>query len=414
MASVRKFRDNWVADYRDQWGKRHREKPEGHYENKAQEKRAAHKLLKKRLDDVDRGTYSNTARTLTFTKLADLYLESKVNIRPSTRRNYESVITLYLKPYFGSWKVRQISAADIERYRNDLSNGLPTPILDAFAQRFRKSSSALSQARARQRAKRRKAPSVRTVNKTLTLLVMIFNYAARHRWIDFNPAEHVEKLKLPVVLDDRGIDSNILTPAEIRLLLDAAEPARRDSSGTIKSNHYRLLIQVAVFTGMRSGEIRGLQWGDIDWISRHVHIRRSWKEGEFHLPKTKTSARRIELPEFLISELRNWKLACPVSQHDLVFPNLSGKPMSSANLLQRGFYPALRRAGIRKIRFHDLRHTYASLLIAGGEDIVRVSRLLGHSSPNITLSVYAHMLPEQHYSTVALLEKLLATNQDQL
>ena len=71
--------------------------------------------------------------------------------------------------------------------------------------------------------------------------------------------------------------------------------------------------------------------------------------------------------------------------------------MSNTNLLQRGFYPALRRAGLCKIRFHDLRHTFASLLIANGEDIVRVSRLLGHSSPTVTLNVYSHILPNEHY-----------------
>ncbi len=107
--------------------------------------------------------------------------------------------------------------------------------------------------------------------------------------------------------------------------------------------------------------------------------------------------RRIDLPEFLVTELRTWRLACPNGGDDLVFPNLAGNPMSSTNLLQRGFYPALRRAGLRRIRFHDLRHTFASLLIANGEVIVRVSRLLGHSSPMLTLNVYSHMLPNDHY-----------------
>ncbi len=257
MASVRKFRENWVADYRDQWGKRHREKPEGHFDNKAQQKRAAHTLLKKRLDDVDRGTYSRIAQNLTFSKLADLYLESKVNIRPSTRRNYESVITLYLKPYFGTWKVRQISAADIEHFRNGFSTGVPTPIRDAFAKRIRESRPALSQARAQQRAKT-KTLSPRSVNKALTLLVMIFNYASRHRWIDFNPAKHVEKLKELVSTDGHPIDTNVLSPEEIRRLLNAAEPAHRDKGGMLRSNNYRLLIQFAIFTGVRSGEIRGV------------------------------------------------------------------------------------------------------------------------------------------------------------
>jgi integrase len=91
-----------------------------------------------------------------------------------------------------------------------------------------------------------------------------------------------------------------------------------------------------------------------------------------------------------------------------VFPNLAGSPISNANLLQRAFYPALRRAGLRKIRFHDLRHTFASLLIANGEDIVRVSRLLGHANPTITLKVYSHMLPKEHYGTTQRLLEMVS------
>ncbi|MGH8306612.1 MAG: site-specific integrase, partial [Steroidobacteraceae bacterium] len=88
--------------------------------------------------------------------------------------------------------------------------------------------------------------------------------------------------------------------------------------------------------------------------------------------------------------------ACPNSLYDLVFPNLDGQPMSHTNLLQRGFYPALKRAGLRRIRFHDLRHTYASLMISNGEDIVRVSRLMGHANASITLNVYSHLMPREH------------------
>lgn len=411
MASVRKFRNNWVADYRDQWGKRHREKPEGSFENRTQQKRAAHALLKKRLDDVDRGTYSPESKNLTFSKLADAYLASKVNVRPSTRRNYSGIIEIYLKPYFGSWKARHISAADIERYRNEMANGRPSPIAEAYAKRMRKERPALSQARAMQRVNM-KSPSVRTINKTLTLLVMIFNYACRHRLVDFNPGEHVEKLKREFSVDDGSIDANVLSPKEVRKLIDAAEPERRDKKGALRSNNYRLIIQFAIFTGMRSGEIRGLRWGDIDWNSNSVYVRRSWKEGRFHAPKTKASARHIELPASLASILRKWQIACPSSDDDLVFPNLCGKPISGANLLQRGFYPALRRAGLRRIRFHDLRHTFASLMIANGEDIVRVSRLLGHSTPTVTLSVYSHMLPNDHYESANRLQTMIYGDQE--
>jgi integrase len=89
-----------------------------------------------------------------------------------------------------------------------------------------------------------------------------------------------------------------------------------------------------------------------------------------------------------------WRLKCPKGEHDLVFPNNEGNPMDAANLIHRGFEPAVRRAGLRKIRFHDLRHTAASLLLANGVDVVAVSRLLGHSSPIVTLSIYSHAIPK--------------------
>jgi integrase len=101
----------------------------------------------------------------------------------------------------------------------------------------------------------------------------------------------------------------------------------------------------------------------------------------------------VDLPAELVQELRRWQLACPPGAHDLVFPNGAGKPEDHANLLHRGFYPALRRAGLRKIRFHDLRHTYASLLIANGENVKRIQSLMGHSSATVTLDVYGHLMP---------------------
>jgi integrase len=406
MACVRLHHARWVADYVDEFGQRHRERPEGSFENKAQERRAAQALLSRRLEEIQRHAYTPPSERLIFGEVARRYLESKVGIRSTTRRSYASLIELYLTPYFGERKIHQISAADIERYRTHLAIERPPPIASAFAARLMAERPGLSRARAKQRVAMSK-PGVRTINKSLTLLVMIFNYAARHRWVDYNPAEHVEKLRAPVSPDGEALDSNILTPAEVRTLIEAAEPARRAANGELAATGYRLIIQTAVFTGMRSGELRGLQWGDIDWLSRQIHVRRAWKEGEFTQPKTQASVRRIDLPEFLVNELREWRLACPKGKHDLVFPNLVGNPISAANLLQRGFYPALRRAGLRRIRFHDLRHTFASLLIANGEDIVRVSRLLGHASPAITLKVYSHMLPREHYRSTEVLSTLV-------
>ena len=146
---------------------------------------------------------------------------------------------------------------------------------------------------------------------------------------------------------------------------------------------------MATLTGLREGELLGLAWGDIDWQSQQVHVRRQYTAGRFSDLKTAASRRRVDLPGELVAELRRWRLACPPGPHDLVFPNTMGNAEVPSSLLDRGFYPTLRRAGLRRIRFHDLRHTYASLLIANGENI----GAFGHSSAKMTLDTYAHLLP---------------------
>ena len=141
-----------------------------------------------------------------------------------------------------------------------------------------------------------------------------------------------------------------------------------------------MLISFALLTGCRAGEILGAAWNHIDWESGEFRVRRAFREGHFHEPKTRTSYRSIALPGFLLKELKVW-LACPQNPHDLIFPNLDGRPMSYWNLMARGFHPALKRGGIRRIRFHDLRHTFASLMISNGEDIVRCRDAWGTPTP---------------------------------
>jgi integrase len=373
--------------------------PHGDF-NLTQQRIAAEELLKRRKSEVRRGQHLPASQRPTFEQLCDRYVQSKVNVRPSTLRNYRGLIDLYLRPYFSSWKIETISGAEVEGFRSQLHQGLPHPIAAALAARKLAANPKWSKARAKLASARTK-PGVRTINKVLTVLKMIFNYACRHRWLESNPAEHIEHLRDTKPIDERAIDGNILSPDEIRKLIESTD-----------DNHYRAIIQMAVFTGMRQGEILGLKWGDVDWNSRQVHVRRAWKEGAFTEPKTRNSIRRVDLPEFLALDLKKWKLRCPKGELDLVFPNGAGRPESHSNLLQRGFYPALRRAGLRKIRFHDLRHTFASLMLANGEDIVRVSRLLGHASPTVTLNIYSHLLPREHYGSTDRLAQLVYGTRD--
>jgi integrase len=201
-----------------------------------------------------------------------------------------------------------------------------------------------------------KSSRLRTINKLLVLTGTIARYAARHGWMERNPAEGVERLRDTRPLEARPIDTNILTPDELRRLFEKTEPQRLDENGAPITNNYRLMIKCAALTGMRQGELLGLQWGDVDWNSKQLFVRRTYKDGAYHEPKTASGRRRIDVPASLIAELRVWRLACPKGDDDLVFPNLDGNAMSPANLVHRGFEPALRRAGLRRIRFHDLRH----------------------------------------------------------
>lgn len=94
----------------------------------------------------------------------------------------------------------------------------------------------------------------------------------------------------------------------------------------------------------------------------------------------------------LVAELKKWKLACPISDMDLVFPSEAGTPLDATNMLRRQFFQALRRAGLPRIRFHSLRHAYASLLIDQGENPKYIQAQLGHSSINMTMDIYGHLM----------------------
>ena len=98
----------------------------------------------------------------------------------------------------------------------------------------------------------------------------------------------------------------------------------------------------------------------------------------------------------MIKRLKKWKLACPPTELDLVFPNQSGNPLDHGHVLRKFFWPALEKAELPRVRFHDLRHTYASLLINQGENVKYIQKQLGHSKPSVTMDIYAHLMNEEN------------------
>jgi integrase len=198
---------------------------------------------------------------------------------------------------------------------------------------------------------------------------------------------------------------DFLTPEEIRLLLAQVRP------------HYYPFFLSAALTGMRRGELLGLQWGDIDWHGEQIRVRRGLyfeahrKEKErkwrFISPKSYNSIRAINMSPTLALELKKYKLAHFPGSLDLVFANEDGNPIEPDNLVKRDFLPALRRAGLRQVPFHSLRHSFTALLIAQGENIKYIQSQLGHASVQTTLDRYGHLLPATHKEAGKRLDQTL-------
>jgi integrase len=391
MATVRQYRGRYVADFRDQHGRRRIEVPEGAFETKAEEKRAAKELLDKRLGEVKVHTFTPDRQRMEFGRLCALFLESKVKARKTTLDGYRELIDCYLVPYFGpARKVEALTRFEVEQFRNTMAKGTPASVVAARAAR-------LDALRSNDPAAKLRPlnPGPRTTNKCLTLLVGILGYAFEHGLVSRNAAAGMDKL--PKAEGEGGvIEQNVLTLTELRKAIDA----------TI--DPWAMPIMFAAFTGARQAEVLGLKWGDIDWSRRSAEIRRQWRRGAFYEPKTKSSRRTVELPDELVSALKRWRLRCPKGEHELVFPDARGRPMQSSDLLRTGLHGALRRAGLRQVRFHDLRHSFASNLLAAGVDVVTVSKALGHANVHITLTTYAHAIPRERQGAADALARLMA------
>ena len=147
-----------------------------------------------------------------------------------------------------------------------------------------------------------------------------------------------------------------------------------------------------------------MKWSDLIWKDSQIHIQRTFNNQAWYKPKTKASNRKIDLGPSMMAELKKWKIACPPNKLNLMFPNESGRPINHNNLVNRYYVPALKKAEIEKIRFHDLRHTFASLLINQGENPKYIQKQMGHSKVSTTLDIYAHLFSKVNQEAACRLE----------
>jgi len=354
MATVSKRRDRYVLDYYDHQGKRQRlTMPKG------TTLKAAKEQLRKIEDDLSRGSYIPLEKISNFDQIAKDWLKKKkLNVRKSTWEMYDGL----LRNHFDSVNTIQIKKLTAKRIENFIIE------------------------------KQTNGMNISTLRRIITTFNQVMRYAARHHYISYNPFVDVERPKDQGEPEDTHLI--ILEGEEIQKLLAAMTTPK-----------YKTLIHLAIFSGAREGELLGLQWPDIDWDKNQIHIQRTFNKGEWYRVKTKKSNRRIDLGPVMMKELKEWKLACPPSGLDLVFPNENGNPVDAKNMLHRHFKPALKKAGLKDMRFHDIRHIYASLLIDQNENPKYIQEQLGHSSIQITFDIYGHLMKKTNQASAAKLEE---------
>ncbi len=191
---------------------------------------------------------------------------------------------------------------------------------------------------------------------------------------------------------------------------------------TVRGTRYEALYQLALATGMRQSEILGLKWSDVDWKQKTISVlrqlERNPKSQDKYFSRVKTDAgrRKIKLGDQTVEILRTHlnsqmeiRKTMPKGrweENDLIFSSSVGTPMSQRNLF-RDFKEILKKAGLHEIRFHDLRHTAASLMLNHGVPAIVVSKRLGHSKVSITLDIYGHLIQEMQDGAATMIDELI-------
>jgi integrase len=267
----------------------------------------------------------------------------------STTEGYESYLRVHLAPYFGDVPLQHISQHDVERFMA---------------------------------ACRDDGQSVKSTLNYLGLLLSIFEYALAEGWVAANPCKRVATPRAA----DSDPDIRFLDQAELDALI-AAVPD--DPLGRVE----RVLYLAAAMTGARQGELLALRWQDVDWAARRVRIRRNLVGGEFGTPKSKRSSRSVPLADLLGGQLDRLHQATAYQTDDDLFfahPH-SGRPLDRSKVLKR-FKAALAAAGVRSVRFHDLRHTFGTRMAATGVPMRTLQEWMGHRDFKTTL-IYADYQP---------------------
>ena len=298
------------------------------------------------------------AETYTVGTWIDFWLETyeKIKIRPSTYKTYLGFIENHIKPALGDTNLRKLTTVQIQQfYQQLLSNGRVERI------------------ESKNQAKGLRPKTVRNLNQ---MLYAALDCAVEQKLICSNPAKScvlpkVEKQEMKTIpLDKLG-----------QFFSDAK-----------RSGVYELYY-IELTTSLRRGELLGLKWDDVDWKTGVIYVRRQIirQDGKVIAAplKTKNSYRCVAIGSDAIAILKEKQIK-ENGFSEYIFPSPTGEPMSPDSVLHM-LQRVLKRAGLKKIRFHDLRHTFATMALQNGVDVKTLSGMLGHYSAGFTLDTYAHV-----------------------
>ena len=308
----------------------------------------------RRLRELMEEVRSTSTRDRSLADAAQLHLDALI-AKGRSRSHIETVeshIRIHIVPFFGSRAIDRVDEDVVTRFVAAL---------------------------------RRDGKAPKTIKNILSTLHSIFELAIRKRWIAVNPCKLVDKPEVPEPSDIR-----FLTQEELEAVLRDGIPD--DKRGVIE----RPLYLMAAMTGMRQGELLGLRWLDLDWMAQKVRVRQAFVRGEFKAPKSRRGVRGVPMADALAGDLdRLFKSTIFDADDDLVFAHPeTGRPLNRSTVRRR-FQRACRRAGVRVVRFHDLRHTFGTRMAASGEvSMRRLQEWMGHRDLKTTL-VYADYQPDE-------------------
>ena len=355
-------------------------------------KKNAEVELAKFITEVQNGLVVD-GKSLKFSEFTEIWKRDygSKELAPSTYKRYCRMLETRLLPYFGHFYINKIRPTDIMKFYD---------LLEKDTQLVRK--------KGNNGSKTKKPLSGKTILEHHRLLRAMLHKAVYWQLIVSNPAERVQPPKA------RKPKRKSYDDEQTKILLENLEQL------SIEDTKYKVAIILTVFTGVRLGELMGLEWQDVDFKNGIISINRSSQYlsdmGVFtKVPKTESSIREIAIPEFIISLLGEYKLWYEEQKSiygelwtnsDRLFVQANGKPMHPSTI-SKWFVKYVGQIGLPVINFHGLRHTNASLLVAQNIDIAIISARLGHAQISTTLNFYVHPLLSHNRKAGYALENLL-------